>query len=36
MTPLDIALRLIRQRDTTTSHPNFIAAYLAAETKENQ
>lgn len=31
MTPHDVALRMIRQRDTTCADPEFIAAYLAHE-----
>lgn len=36
MTPYDIALRLIRQRGTTTCHPEFIAAYLRAEAERER
>lgn len=31
MTPYETAQRLIRQRGTTVSDPDFIATYLAAE-----
>lgn len=31
MTPYETALRFMRQRGTTTSHPDFIVAYLREE-----
>lgn len=33
MTPHQTAMRFMRQRDTTVSHPDFIVAYLLAEAK---
>lgn len=33
MSPWDVALRLMAQPDRTTGHPDFIVAYLLAETE---
>lgn len=34
-TPYETAMRFMRQRDTTTGHPDFIVAYLREEAEES-